>query len=131
MGLGCANVVSSSNDFSFDVPVVRGHWIGKLSADGNDLAGTWSQSSTLPLNFTRQPVALTAKPISPPDPALAPVSAAALQSVLDKDLAESLKNGELAPATGAGVSIAVVDHGVRRVLSYLMGRRASIVCAGS
>jgi serine-type D-Ala-D-Ala carboxypeptidase/endopeptidase len=131
MGLECANVLFSSNDFSFDVPVVHGHWSGKLSADGNALAGTWSQSSSLPLNFSRQPVALAAKPMSPPDPALPPVSASDLQSVLGKDLAEALKSGELAPATGAGVSIAVVDHGVRRVFSYGAAKADSIFEIGS
>jgi len=131
MGLECANVVFSGNDFSFDVPVVHGHWSGKLSADGNALAGTWSQGSPLPLNFARQPVALAAKPMSPPDPALAPVSASDLQSVLDKDLAEALKTGQLAPSTGAGVSIAVVEHGVRRVFSYGAAKPDSIFEIGS
>ncbi len=131
MGLECANVVFSGNDFSFDVPMVRGHWSGNLAADGNGLAGIWNQGSPLPLNFTRQSVALAAKPMSPPDPALAPVSASDLQSVLDKDLAEALKTGQLAPSTGAGVSIAVVDHGVRRVFSYGTAKAGSIFEIGS
>ena len=72
------------------------------------------------MNFVRQSIAIAAAPIPAPtyDPALAPVAAADLQSVLDRDLAEALKSGELAPGTGAGVSIAVVEHGVRRVFSY-------------
>jgi CubicO group peptidase (beta-lactamase class C family) len=133
MGLECANVVFTGDDFSFDVPVVHGHWAGKLSADGNSLAGTWNQGSSVDLNFTRQAAALTAAPIPPPtfDPALPPVSADELQSVLDKDLAESLKSGQLAPATGAGVSIAVVEHGVRRVFSYGAAKPDSIFEIGS
>ncbi len=101
MGLACANVVFSGSDLSFEVPIVHGHWSGKLSADGNTLTGTWTQASSLPLNLSRQQTALAAKPIPPPtyDPAMAPVAVADLQSVLDKDLAEALKNGELAPAT--------------------------------
>ncbi len=120
MGLDCANVVFTAPNFSFDVPIVRGHWAGKLSADGNTLAGTWNQGTPMPLNFIRTLVALTAAPIPPPtyDPALPPVSVADLQSMLDKDLAEALKSGELAPSTGAGVAIAAVEHGVRRVFSY-------------
>jgi len=65
------------------------------------------------------------------DPALAPVAAADLQSVLDKDLAEVLKSEELAPTTGAGVSIAVVEHGVRRIFSYGTAKPDSIFEIGS
>lgn len=130
MGLECANVAFAGDDFSFEVPVVHGHWSGKLSADGKVLSGTWNQGSSLPLNFTRQSIAQTAKPISY-DPALAPVAAADLQSVLDKDLAEVLKSEELAPTTGAGVSIAVVEHGVRRIFSYGTAKPDSIFEIGS
>jgi CubicO group peptidase (beta-lactamase class C family) len=70
-------------------------------------------------------------PVPTYDPALAPVAAADLQSVLDRDLAEALKGGELAPGTGAGVSIAVVDHGVRRVFSYGAAKPDSIFEIGS
>jgi hypothetical protein len=120
MGLECAKVIFSAKDFSFDVPSVHGSWKGSLSADGNTLSGVWTQGRPLPLNFARQSAALAAAPIPVPtyDSALAPVAAADLQSVLDRDLAEALKSGELAPGTGAGVSIAVVEHGVRRVFSY-------------
>jgi CubicO group peptidase (beta-lactamase class C family) len=133
MGLECAKVVLSANDFSFDVPAVHGTWKGALSADANTLSGVWSQGSPLPLSLTRQSVAIAAAPIAAPtyDAALAPVAAADLQSVLDRDLAEALKSGELAPGTGAGVSIAVVEHGVRRVLSYGAAKQDSIFEIGS
>jgi D-alanyl-D-alanine-carboxypeptidase/D-alanyl-D-alanine-endopeptidase len=133
MGLECAKIVFSANDFSFDVPIVHGSWKGSLSADSNTLSGVWSQGSPLPLNFARQSVAMAAAPTPVPtyDPALAPVAAADLQSVLDRDLAEALKGGELAPGTGAGVSIAVVDHGVRRVFSYGAAKPDSIFEIGS
>jgi hypothetical protein len=90
MGMECAKGVSSAHDSSFDVPAVHGNWKGTLSADGNTLSGVWSQDSPLPLNLTRQSVAMAAAPIPVPtyDPALAPVAAADLQSVLDRDLAE-------------------------------------------
>jgi CubicO group peptidase (beta-lactamase class C family) len=133
MGLECDKVVFSTNDFSFDVPSVHGHWSGRLSADGRALTGTWTQGSPLPLNLVRQAVAIAAAPVRPPkyDPALAPVAVADLQSVLDKDLAEALKSGELAPGTDAGVSIAVVEHGVRRVFSYGVAKPDSIFEIGS
>ncbi len=134
MGLECAKVVFSGDDFSFDVPVVMGHYTGKLSTDGNTLAGTWSQSgNAMPLNLTRQATAIAATPIPPPtyDPALAPVSAEDLESLLGKDLAAALKSGELAPSTGAGVSIGVIEHGVRRVFSYGVAKPDSIFEIGS
>jgi serine-type D-Ala-D-Ala carboxypeptidase/endopeptidase len=133
MGFECDKVVFAGNDFSFDVPVINGHWAGKLSADGNALTGTWNQGAPLALNFSRQTVALTAAPIPPPrfDAVLAPVDAADLEGVLSKDLAEALKSGELAAATGAGVSIAVVEHGVRRVFSYGAAKPDSIFEIGS
>src|SRR5262245_55097877 len=33
VGLPCANLTFSPPDVSFDVPVVKGHWSGKLSED--------------------------------------------------------------------------------------------------
>lgn len=131
VGLECANIVATGSDFSFDVPSVQGHWSGKLSADGKTLAGTWSQGSLLPLTFTRQLSAVVAPSPTEPDPAIAPVTAAELQSVLDRDLARVLKNGELAPATGAGVTIGIVEHGAERVFSYGTAKTDSIFEIGS
>ena len=133
MGNECAKVVFAAPDFSFEVPIVHGSWSGKLSADGNTLTGTWSQGSPLTLNFTRQSTALAAAPVAPPkfDPALPPVAAADLRAVLDKDLADALRAGQLAPSTGAGVSIAVVEHGVRSVFSYGTAKADSIFEIGS
>ena len=133
MGIACANVAFTPPAFSFDVPAVRGHWEGRLSADGASLTGTWSQGSPQPLNFARQAAALAPPPVAPPsyDPAMPPVSAAGLQSVLDNDLAEALKSGQLAPPTGGGVTIGVVEHGVRRVFSYGAAKPDSIFEIGS
>ena len=134
MGIGCGNAALSGDDFSFDVPAVKGHYAGKLSADSNTLAGAWSQGgNSLPLTLARQAAAIAAKPIALPkfDPAMAPVDANGLQAVLDRDFAEALKSGELTPATGGGVSIAVVEHGVRRVFSYGVAKPDSIFEIGS
>jgi CubicO group peptidase (beta-lactamase class C family) len=133
MGIDCDKVVFSGSDFNFDVPGFQGHWSGKLSADGNSLTGTWDQGKPLPLNFTRQTTALEAKPIPPPtyDPAMPPVAAADLQAVLDKDLAAALKSGQLAPATGAGVSIGVVEHGKQSIFTYGAAKPDSIFEIGS
>ena len=134
MGLDCAAVSFSGIDFAFDVPVVKGHYSGKLSTDRNTLAGIWSQNNnSLPLTLTRQKEEIAAKPVPPPtfDVAIAPVHADDLQSVLDHDLVTALKSGELAPSTGAGVSIAVVDHGVRRFFDYGVAKPDSIYEIGS
>ncbi len=133
MGLECAKVVLYGNDFSFDVPVVHGHWSGKLAPDDKSLTGIWSQGTPMPLNFQRQSTALAAKPIPPPtfDPAMPPVPVAELQSVLDRDLASALKNGALAPGTQAGVAIGVAQHGVTRVFTYGTAQTNSIFEIGS
>ncbi len=67
-----------------------------------------------------QLAALAAKPIPQPsyDAAMAPVAAADLHAMLDHDLAQALKTGQLAPETKMGVTIGIVDHGVRHVFSY-------------
>ena len=65
------------------------------------------------------------------DQATAPVAVTDIQSVLDSDLAEALKSGQLAPSTGAGVSIAVLQHGVTRVFSYGAAKPDSIFEIGS
>jgi CubicO group peptidase (beta-lactamase class C family) len=133
MGLECDKVVFAAPDFSFEIPVVHGSWTGKLSADGNTLTGTWNQGSPLVLNFTRQANEIKPAPIAPPkfDAAMAPVSGEGLQAVLDKDLADALRTGQLAPSTGGGVSIAVTEHGVRRIFSYGAAKPDSIFEIGS
>jgi serine-type D-Ala-D-Ala carboxypeptidase/endopeptidase len=102
-GLSCANAKLTGTAFSFDVPVVHGHFAGRLSDDGASLDGTWTQNAALPLNLRRE-----ARPIAPPpppkvsyQPAIAPVSAATMQSVLTRDLRQALASGALAPATSA------------------------------
>jgi D-alanyl-D-alanine-carboxypeptidase/D-alanyl-D-alanine-endopeptidase len=142
MGLQCVNVALVGADFSFDVPAAGMHWTGKLAADGNALSGSThakllkdgtTQDVPQELNFTRQ-TALTpekVRPVATYDSAMPPVTAAELESVLDRDLAEALKSGELAPSTGAGVSIAVYEHGNRRVFSYGAAKPDSIYEIGS
>jgi serine-type D-Ala-D-Ala carboxypeptidase/endopeptidase len=140
--LQCANVVFAGSDFSFDVPTGATHWTGKLSEDGKSLTGfshakvlkgAETQDAPEALNFTRQ-AALTpakAKPAVTYDPAMLPVTADELESVLERDLAGAFKSGEMAPSTGAGVSIAVYEHGNRRVFSYGVAKPDSIYEIGS
>jgi serine-type D-Ala-D-Ala carboxypeptidase/endopeptidase len=130
MGLDCANVNFDGHRFSFEVPSVKGRWDGVLSEDGKQLRGTWNQGTPMALNFERQTVAQTVKPPSF-DAAMSAVKAADLESVLDRDLAQALKSGALAPGTDAGVAIGVVDHGVKRVLAYGTAKPDSIFEIGS
>jgi CubicO group peptidase (beta-lactamase class C family) len=133
MGLPCDNVQFEGDHFSFDVPSVNGHWSGALSANADELNGTWSQGQDLPLRLTRQAVALVAKAPEPPkyDDAMASVPIDALKGVLDRDLLAALKDGALAPSTGGGVVIGVTLHGTRRILVYGPVKEDSIFEIGS
>ncbi len=132
-GLTCSNVLFSGTDFSFDVPVVRGRWSGKLSSDGRSLTGMWSQGQALPLNFERQAALIPPPP--PPrasfDSAVPPVDAASMKAVLDHDLAHALERGALSPETSGGVAIGLLRNGVRRVFAYGTAKPDSIFEIGS
>jgi CubicO group peptidase (beta-lactamase class C family) len=133
MDLACENVQLDGSRFSFEVPAVKGSWSGTLAESGNELAGTWTQGAPLPLRFTRQ--TSLAKPKAPEPPkfgeAMPPVPLADLKSVLDRDLAEALKDGALAPSTGGGVAIGVLQHGTRRIFTYGPIKEDSIFEIGS
>ena len=64
------------------------------------------------------------------DAAVAPVAVADLKRVLDADLADALAKGPLASATH-GVTIGVVQHGVRRIYCYGTAGPDSIFEIGS
>ncbi|HEY2516411.1 MAG TPA: serine hydrolase domain-containing protein, partial [Polyangiaceae bacterium] len=130
-GIPCENVVVSESGVTLDVAAVHGKLTGTVSADGNAINGTWTQGPmTLPLVMTRQAgVVATAEEAR--DPALPPVEIAKLQAVLDSDLASALAAGELAPATGVGISIGAYSHGARRVLSYGAVKADSVFEIGS
>jgi len=59
------------------------------------------------------------------EPALPPVGAADLQSVLDADITSALRDGSLAADAG-GVSIGISTHGTRRVFAYGAATPASV-----
>jgi CubicO group peptidase (beta-lactamase class C family) len=62
-----------------------------------------------------------------------PVPAAArdIKAVMDRDLKQQATTGELAPGTGAGVSIGVWKHGERRVFTYGTAKPDSLFEIGS
>lgn len=128
--IACTNVVYAGRQLNFDVPPVHGHWAGEISADQNTLSGTWNQGTPVTLNFERQE-----KRWSPPpaayDPAMPAVKLADMQPVLSHDLEQALKSGALAPATAAGLTIGVVQHGERRVFAFGTAKTDSIYEIGS
>jgi len=133
-GIPCNNVQLTGDALTLDVPAVNGKFAGTLSADGQTITGTWTQGGALPLVLTRQKEAVTgplAKPPKPPDPAMPPVSVADLHSILDHDLAGQLSSGQLAPATHAGVTVGVIEHGKRLVFSYGTAKPDSVFEIGS
>jgi CubicO group peptidase (beta-lactamase class C family) len=81
----------------------------------------------------RQPTAFAVpKPPAPPsDAAKPPVAVTDLKPILDADLAIALKSGPLAPETHGGVTIGVVQHGVRRIFSYGTAQPDSVFEIGS
>jgi CubicO group peptidase (beta-lactamase class C family) len=132
-GLPCNNVQLNGQTLTFDVPPVRGKFSGALSDDGKTIIGTWTQGSPLPLVLERQVTALAVSkpPPVPSDAAIAPVPVTDLKPVLDADLAIALKSGPLAPETHGGVTIGVVQHGVRRIFSYGTAQPGSVFEIGS
>jgi CubicO group peptidase (beta-lactamase class C family) len=130
-GIPCENVVAAASTVSFDVGAVHGKLAGTVSADGNTIDGTWTQGPlSLPLVLTRQATAIAA-PQEALDPAMPPVAVADLRAVLDADLASALARGELAPATGAGITVGVYAHGARSVLPYGAAKADSVFEIGS
>lgn len=130
-GIPC-NVQVNGDAVSVDVPPVAGKWSGTLSADGKSLTGTWTQQNApLPLTLEREATAIAEPPPTPAEAAMPPVAVAELKSVLDRDLADTLKSGALAPATDAGVTVGVVQHGVRRIFTYGTAKPDSVFEIGS
>jgi CubicO group peptidase (beta-lactamase class C family) len=60
-----------------------------------------------------------------------PVELANLKGVLDEDLSAALASGDLASGTDAGVTIGVVVHGARRILTYGTAKADSVLEIGS
>jgi CubicO group peptidase (beta-lactamase class C family) len=133
----CANVLYSRDNFSFEVPSVQHRWSGKLSGDGNSLNGIWTPtagaSPPTALNFNRQTQRL--RPVPPPPvsyaPAIDPVPAADMESVLRRDLEKTSNSGLLAPGRPTGIAIAVVRYGERRVFSLGAAKGDSLFEIGS
>jgi hypothetical protein len=126
VGLPCETLKLQGDQFSFEVPAVKGAWKGTLSADGNELRGMWSQGAgELALNMTRQSAAIAPAKTAPKyEDAKAPVALDDLKKVLDADLTAAL-------VPSGGVVIGVVQHGKRKILAYGPVKEDSIFEIGS
>jgi CubicO group peptidase (beta-lactamase class C family) len=123
--LGWGSMFPDQRDILVLAPLpVRAHTIllAKLAAIGTALAATVvalhvvaSVAWTLRLNVSAPSVP---RPAYTFEPAMAPLGAADLQAVLDRDFAGAMREGPLAPGGGASVAIGVSTHGVRRVFAY-------------
>ncbi|MBI4909175.1 MAG: beta-lactamase family protein [Acidobacteria bacterium] len=64
-------------------------------------------------------------------PTPAPVPLRDIQSVMDGDLRQAITSGTIAPGTGAGLSIGVLQRGERRVFAYGSAKSDSLFQIGS
>ena len=119
----------NADQLTIEVAAVGGKWSGSISSDGKTLTGTWTQGpASLQLVLDRQSTAIEAPK---PEPTAPPVGIADLKATLDTDLVPVLKDGALAPDTGNGVTIGVIQHGERRIFSYGTAKPDSIFEIGS
>lgn len=131
----CTDVQQKGDALSLEVPSIKAKLSGNISADGKTLTGRWAQGGNdLPVVMLRQTSAIKSSPENAAaDPAMPPVGVADLKVVLDRDLASALtsKDGALAPSKGTGVTIGVVQHGVRQIFSYGVAKPDSVFEIGS
>lgn len=52
-GIPITSFSLDGSNIRFAIPVIRGSYDGKLSANGKSIAGTWTQGQSLPLEFRR------------------------------------------------------------------------------
>jgi D-alanyl-D-alanine-carboxypeptidase/D-alanyl-D-alanine-endopeptidase len=130
-GLRCTAVTLAGQRFSFQVPAVHGSFQGKVGAGAGAISGTWSQGAPLPLTFARGPA--PAGPAHPLAllPARPPVPLAMLRQTLGRELAPIVAHGVLAPNTGDGLVIGVLQNGVKEIFAYGAAKPDSLFEIGS
>jgi hypothetical protein len=52
-GIPLSAIALKDSNLTFEAPSVQGSYTGKVASDSNEIAGTWTQGTPLPLNFTR------------------------------------------------------------------------------
>ena len=129
-GIPCQSFAVTGSAVSFEVPAIAGKWSGTLALDGHTLAGTWTQGVTsLPLTMIRQTVAIAAEPPKFDSP-LPSIAIHDLKPVIDRDFAAWLTAHQPALAF-EGITIGVVQHGVRAVWTYGAAEPDSLFEIGS
>ncbi|MBV8762602.1 MAG: beta-lactamase family protein [Deltaproteobacteria bacterium] len=123
-GIACTDVVATATSLAFTMPAVHATYTGTVSADGNTITGTFTQGGPLSLTLTRQATAL--EPAAP----MPPVGVDKIQQVMTDDMA-TLLAGELAPSTGIGVTIGVIEHGKQTIFSFGAAKPDSVFEIGS
>ena len=112
----------------------RTMFLAKVAAVATALALTVALLHSLAGLIWPAAFAAQATPVEAPaltyDATPVPVTAAGLQSVLDRDLAQPFATGAPKPGTGAGMSVGVYKRGERRVFAYA-GLRAPARCSRS
>jgi fermentation-respiration switch protein FrsA (DUF1100 family) len=67
-GIAASSIALKDSRLSLGIDAVHGTYEGKVSADGNTIGGTWTQSQPLPLEFKRAAAPVKAhKPVKPSD----------------------------------------------------------------
>ncbi len=81
------------------------------------------------------PTAGAQAPVYPTRPAsqqaIRPIPVTELEALLDKELATQRSSGQLTPGSNVGITIGVVQHGVRKIFSYGIAHPDSIFEIGS
>lgn len=121
--LPCENARLADGALSFEFPLGNGRWEGRVSADGNALAGLWQarnpDGTAAPpqqLDFARQAQRIRSMPLTY-DEAIAPVGADRIETVLREDMKKTLASGALAPGKGVGAAIGIVTPDGRQVFT--------------
>ena len=52
-GIPVSTISLEGSDLKFSIDTIRGSFVGKISADGTSINGTWNQGQPMPLNFVR------------------------------------------------------------------------------
>ncbi len=69
IGIPVSSVTFKDSELNLDINDIHGTYEGKLAADGKTISGTWTQGSSLPLDFKRAttPIKTEHKPAKPSD----------------------------------------------------------------
>lgn len=103
-GIPVASVTLQGGTVKFSIPAINGTYEGKLGADGNSIAGTWTQGAPLTLNLTRATNETAwAIPEPPPPPVRMAANADPAFTVATIKPGDPSRQGKLFTVRGADV----------------------------